>query len=67
MAQVVRFFFTPVVFFLNKKKKDRPPLIVVIINPEIYKQNKAAFDKAGFEEITAENAYYFNKGKAKAE
>ena len=26
-------------------------------------QNKAAFDKAGFEEITAENAYYFNKGK----
>lgn len=53
--------------FLDEYIKDQPPLIVVIINPEIYKQNKAAFDKAGFEEITAENAYYFNKVKAKAE
>ena len=50
--------------FLDKYIKDQPPLIVVIVNPEIYRQNKAAFDKAGFEEITAENAYYFNKGKA---
>ena len=49
--------------FLDKYIKDQPPVIVVLINPGLYRQYKAAFDQAGFEEITAENAYYFNSNK----
>lgn len=49
--------------FLDKYIKDQAPVIVVIINPEKYRQSKEAFDKAGFKEITSENAFYFNSNE----
>lgn len=45
--------------FVKEYIKDKKPLITVLINPDIYEELKNDFAKAGFQEITASNAFWF--------
>lgn len=47
--------------FLNDYVYSRNPLITVYVNPAVYEQTKDAFAKAGYEEISAENAFWWKK------
>lgn len=46
---------------LKKYVYSRNPVVIVLVNPEVYEQTKAEFDKAGFVQITAENAFWWSK------
>lgn len=44
---------------LQKYIQHKNAYVVVYLNPEVYKNCRAEFDEEGFEEITAENAFWF--------
>ena len=43
------------------------PLITVLVNPQIYEIEKDEFEKNGFQEISADNAFWWKKGGGVAE
>ena len=47
--------------YLKKYVYDSNPVVMVYVNPEVYEQNKAEFDEAGFVQITADNAFWWSK------
>ena len=58
LAQVTKKDFDS---FLDKYIYSSNPLIIVYVNPAVYEQTKEAFDNAGFEEISADNAFWWGK------
>lgn len=51
--------------FLTDYVVNNVPFIVVMINPNDYKKEKANFKKAGFQEVTFDNAFWWQKGVRK--
>ena len=47
--------------YLETYVYSRNPLITVYVNPAVYEQTKEAFAEAGYEEISAENAFWWNR------
>ena len=47
--------------FISEYFYNRNPLITVFVNPAVYEETKEAFDKAGYIQISAENAFWWNK------
>lgn len=48
--------------FAAKYLKDKPGIILVNVNPDVYARYKEEFAKAGYEEISAENAFWWKSG-----
>ncbi len=48
-----------VVDFVKKYIYRKNPLVVVYVNPEIFEESKEDFIQAGFEIVSAENAFWF--------
>ena len=48
-----------VVDFVKKYIYGKNPLVVVYVNPEIFEESKEDFIQAGFEIVSAENAFWF--------
>lgn len=46
---------------LNTALNSEVPFVFVLVNSADYKKNKAAFAKAGYEEINSDNAFWFNQ------
>ncbi|MDE5899587.1 MAG: insulinase family protein [Treponemataceae bacterium] len=50
---------------LPRKKAARPdapqPLVTVLVNPAVYESSRAAFEAAGFSEITKEDAFWWKR------
>ena len=47
--------------FVEAYLQDAGGMYVVFVSPDIYKANKAAFDKNGYTEITAGNAFWWQE------
>ena len=47
--------------FVQRYLKNKNPMIAVIVNPEVYEKFKADFDRLGFVEAKAEDAFWWNE------
>ncbi|MCX7024534.1 MAG: insulinase family protein [Spirochaetes bacterium] len=47
--------------YLEDYLVGNPPIVVVRVNPQVYEQQKASFDKLGYELIDAETAFWWKK------
>ena len=50
-----------VIAFVEAYLQDAGGMYVVFVSPDVYKANKAAFDKNGYTEITAGNAFWWQE------
>ena len=46
--------------FLTEYVSERNALVTVLVNPAVYEKQKKAFAEAGFSEITADTAFWYN-------
>ncbi len=47
--------------YLSDFLLGNPPIVLLRVNPQVYEQQKAAFDGLGYEVITQDNAYWWKK------
>ena len=53
--------------FLNTYVAGKYPLVTVLVNPQVYEAQKDSFAKAGFKEITADDAFWWNETPASSQ
>ena len=49
--------------FVDKYFTDKKPLVTILINPQVYSSIKESADKAGWEEISSQNAFWWKNEK----
>ena len=49
--------------FVKKYLENRSPLVVLVLSPASYEANREDLESFGFKEITAENAFWYNKSR----